>query len=414
MALPRFLQKARWRWLIAAAALAATAALVQALRGPELPAYLAARGTVVERVVATGQVLPPARVSLAALQLAQVREVRVREGDRIAAGQLLVQLDDAEARAGLAAARAALAQAQARFEQVRAVGAPVAGEALRQAEGRVQQAESRRGRAEALAAGGAGTEQDLEDARRAVDLARSQQQGATAQALATGQEGAEFRLAVAQLAQARAQLQLAETRLAQTRLVAPSPGQVLVRGCEPGDVVPAGRPLLVLSADGETRLSVQPDERNLALLRVGQRARASADAFPADPFEAEVSYLAPAVDPTRGTVEVRLRVDRPPAFLRPDMTVSVNVEVARKLAVLYLPVDAVRGPAEAPFLLVLAGGRVERRAVEVGLRGQGVVEVRAGLAEGEAVVPVTAGGVQVGQRGRPRPAPFPAEAGRAL
>ena len=48
---------------------------------------------------------------------------------------------------------------------------------------------------------------------------------------------------------------------------------------------------------------------------------ASADAFPAQKFDAELIYLAPTVDVTRGTVEARLRVDKPPAFLRDDMTV---------------------------------------------------------------------------------------------
>jgi len=413
MPLPPFLRRSPWRWGLALLALLAAAAGVRAWTGPEVPAYAAARGTVVERVVATGQVMPPARVSLAALQLSQVAEVRVREGDRVRRGDLLARLDDAEARAQAAQARAQLAQAQARFEQVRGTGARVAGEALRQAEVRVQQAETRLRRTEAQAQGGAASEQELDDARRGLDLARSQEQGAAAQALATGEAGSDFRLAAAALAQARAQLALAETRLGQTRVQAPADGVVLARACEPGDVVAAGKPLLVLSTDGETRLSVQPDEKNLALLRVGQRASATADAYPAEPFEAEVAYIAPSVDPTRGTVEVRLRVPRPPEHLRPDMTVSVNVQASRREGVLHVPADALRGNGDEAWVLVLRRGRAERRPVQVGLRGQGVVEVREGLAEGEAVVPVTAP-ARPGDRARPRLVPAPPEAARAL
>jgi HlyD family secretion protein len=403
----------RTRWALALAAILAAALAVRAWRGPAVPAYATARGTLVERVVASGQVMPPARVSLAALQLAPVAEVRVREGDRVARGDLLVRLDDAEARAQVAQARAQLVQAQARLEQVRGTGARVAGEGLRQAEVRVGQAEARLRRVEAQAAGGAATEQDLDDARRALELARSQAESAAAQAIATSQAGADFRVAAAVLAQARAQLALAEARLGQTRLVAPAAGLVLVRGCEPGDVVAAGKPLVVLSADGETRLSVQPDEKNLALLRVGQRASAVADAFPGEPFDAEVSYIAPSVDPARGTVEVRLRVPRPPAILRADMTVSVNVEVSRREGAVWIPADAVRGDGGEAWVLVVGGGRAERRPVRTGLRGQGVVEVRSGLAEGEAVAPVTAP-VRPGDRARPLLLPAPAEAARAL
>lgn len=413
MPLASFFQKKPWRWALVAAALLAAAAGVRAWRGPEVPAYAAARGTVVERVVATGQVMPPARISLAALQLAQVAQVRVREGDRVRRGDLLLQLDDAEARAQLAQARAQVAQAQARLAQVHGTGARVAGEALRQAEVRLAQAETQLGRTQARARGGAASEQELDEARQAMEVTRSQEQAASAQALATAEAGSDFRLAAAALAQARAQLWLAETRLAQARLVAPADGVVLTRASEPGDVVVAGKPLLVMSADGETRLSVQPDEKNLALLQVGQRSLATADAFPGEPFEAVVAYIAPSVDPTRGTVEVRLAVPRPPPTLRPDMTVSVNVEVARHPAAVYVPADAVRGDGDGTWVLALVGGRAERRPVTAGVRGQGVVEVRSGLAEGEPVVPVTAT-ARPGDRARPRLLPVPREAARAL
>jgi len=408
MVLPR-LRPARLRFLLAASAAAAALLLfggARALRGPEVGAHQVTRGTLLERVVASGQVMAAARISLGALQTAQVLEVKVREGDRIQRGQLLVALDGAEAEAQLAAARAQQAQARARLEQVRSTGAPVAAEALRQAEVKVQQAEERLRRAEALAAGGSSSDEELSDVRRALDLARSQAASAAAQALSAGAAGSELRLAVAGLSQARALAQLAEARLAQTRLRAPSDGTVLLRACEPGEVVTAGKPLLVLAADGDTRLSVQPDEKSLPLLRVGQPARVAADAFPGDPFDAEVLWLAPSVDPARGTVEVRLRVARPPAFLRPEMTVSVNIQVARREGVLRLPVEAVRGPADAAWALVIAGGRAERRPLELGLRGQGAVEVKSGLAEGEWVAPPSAR-LQPGARARAVPLPEP-------
>jgi HlyD family secretion protein len=187
-----------------------------------------------------------------------------------------------------------------------------------------------------------------------------------------------------------------------------------VRDVEVGDVVAAGRALLVLAEDGPTRLTVQPDEKNLAVLRVGQPAEAAADAFPAEPFAAQVSYLAPAVDPARGTVEVRLAVPAPPAFLRPDMTVSVNVEVGRKADALVVPAESVRDGATDPWVLRVADGRAERRAVRVGLRGEGMIEVLEGLAPGDAVVLPAAGVIEAGARVRARrvEAPLPAPAAR--
>jgi multidrug efflux pump subunit AcrA (membrane-fusion protein) len=103
-------------------------------------------------------------------------------------------------------------------------------------------------------------------------------------------------------------------------------------------------------------LVIEPDERNLALLALGQSATASSEAFPDDRFAATVSYIAPAVDPRRGTIEVRLAVPTPPEYLRPDMTVSVEITVAERAHTTILPADAVRGLAEGkPWILVVEG-----------------------------------------------------------
>src|SRR5512140_973158 len=79
-----------------------------------VPAYVAERRPLVQRVVASGRVMPAARVTLGSLSLAKVVEVKVREGDAVRAGQLLLRLDDAEARATLAQTRARVQEAAAR------------------------------------------------------------------------------------------------------------------------------------------------------------------------------------------------------------------------------------------------------------------------------------------------------------
>jgi HlyD family secretion protein len=364
----------------------------------------------VQRVVASGRVIAPAKITLASLSLARVLEVAVREGDAVRAGQLLVRLDDAEARAALAQARARVQEAAARLDQVRGVTTRTAAETVRQAELEVAQAERDLDRARRLFDAGAASAAQLDQATQVLSLARSRAETATLQAASVVGEGAEARLAAAALRQAQAAEAIARARLDEKQLRAPSAGHVLVREVEAGDVVAAGRALLVLAEDGPTRLTVQPDEKNLAVLRVGQPAEAAADAFPGEPFRASVSYIAPAVDPARGTVEVRLAVPSPPPFLRPDMTVSVNVEVGRKADALVVPSETVRDAATEPWVLRVVDGRAERRLVQIGLRGEGMIEVLDGLAPGDAVVPPSAGAVEVGARLRARrvDAPDPA------
>jgi len=375
----------------------------RALLGPRVPVRVAERGELVQRVVASGRVLAPARIQIGSVVVGRATRVAVEKGDRVKAGDLLVQLEDAEAKAGLSQARSAVAQATARLEQVEVVSAKVTDEALRQAELRLSQAELKLTRQRTLAEAGSVSRSDLDDAIQARDLAASQLASARIQASAAA-SGADRRAVVAALEQARGAEQAALARLEQTQIRSPAAGVVTERDVEAGDVVQPGRPLLVVARDGATQLSVLPDEKNLAYLRLGQPASASVDAYPDRIFPARVAYVAPAVDLSRGTVEVKLDVADPPPFLRPDMTVSVNVEVGRDPAAVTIAASAVRDPATGPWVLAVRDGRTVRQPVKLGMRGEGVVQVLAGLAPGEAVVMPTST-VGAGARVRMEPAP---------
>jgi HlyD family secretion protein len=236
------------------------------------------------------------------------------------------------------------------------------------------------------------------DAQRARDVAESQWKAARLQFESASAGGTERRLDEAALAQARANLRAAQAKLEQTTIEAPVDGTLIARNVERGNVVQPGKALMVLSPAGDTQLVVQIDEKNLNLLRIGQEALASADAYPAERFAARVAYVNPAVDPLRGSVEVKLAVPRPPAYLLQDMTVSVDVEVARRDSVLLLPADAIHDLAStAPWVLAVRSGRIERQDVKLGARGEGRVEILAGLAEGEHVVPSTRAGLGEGK-----------------
>jgi HlyD family secretion protein len=190
-------------------------------------------------------------------------------------------------------------------------------------------------------------------------------------------------------------------RLAQTRVVAPQTGVVLVRHVDAGDVVRPGDALFEFAGDGATEVVIEPDERNLAWLRVDQSGKASADAYPDQVFDARITYIAPAVDRQRGSIEVRLAVPEPPATLRPDMTVSVDLTVASANNVFTLPSDAIRDAATAaPWVFVVEDGAVVRRNVGLGIAGEGRSEIVSGVAEGDLVVVSSARTLEPGQRVR--------------
>jgi HlyD family secretion protein len=172
-------------------------------------------------------------------------------------------------------------------------------------------------------------------------------------------------------------------------LTSPADAKVLTRLVEPGQIVQPGRALLSLALIGPTQLVAQVDERYLEQLQVGQTATALADAYPDQRFAANIQSIAPLVDAQRGAIEVKFSLlQQPPAFLREDMTLSIEVETARRERALVVPVNALRGneSASSAMVWIAQGGRVEERKVRLGLRTLSAVEVLEGLAEGDLVL----------------------------
>lgn len=340
----------------------------------------------------TGRVKTPARVEVGVTVTGRVARVTVDEGDTVAAGQPLIELETDETRAAVAQARASLAQAEARRDSQQTLALSSAEAALGQAEATLRAAERELTRTQELVAQQFYSQSRLDEARRAADVARAQRDAARAQVQANQRTGAERSAAVAQVETARAALAAAEARLAQLVVRAPAAGRVLLRNVEPGQIVQAGKGLLTLSVQGPTELVAPVDERFLGQLQDGQVARVRADAYPEAPFEARLVRLAPSVDAQSGAVEVTFAVQGPlPAFLREDMTLSIEVRTGARPAARAVPLKALREAAagasgERATVLVVEDGRATVREVSLGLRTLDAVEVRSGLKDGEMVL----------------------------
>lgn len=387
--------------LAVAAALAAGAYL--RARGPSATAYAVARGSVVQTVVASGRVVNPQRIDIGTQIVGSVARVPVREGQTVTAGQALIELDSAPWRAQLDQARAALAQAEGRLNQLRLTALPSARQSLRQASATLADAQRQYERTRALHAEGFVGPAQLDEATRQLEVADSQWRAAQLQVDDNSGQGPAQRLAQTAVDQARAAVRLAQANLDHTLIAAPVAGTLIGRDVERGDVVSPGKALMVLSPSGATQLVVQVDEKNLALMAPGLPALASADAYPAQRFDARVAYINPGVDPQRGSVEVKLDLASPPDYLRQDMTVSVDIEVARHADALALPADALHdATTPSPWVWLLSQGRAHRRAVRVGARGDTRVEIVDGLRPGDLVIGGPATALGEGQRVRAR------------
>jgi HlyD family secretion protein len=354
-------------------------------------------------VVASGRVLAPARVEVGATITGRVQRVAVREGARVAEGELLVALEQSELRASVTQARAARDRARSRVQSVATLALPNARESQTQAESNLSMAGRELKRSHDLLAKGFISQSRVDEAERQVQVARSQLAAAKSQVGAQSTQGAEAHQARDQLAEAEAALELAQAKLKQTEIRAPAAGVVLERLTEPGDIAQPAKRMMTLALDGPSRLIVQVDEKNLPLLQAGRTAMAAADAFPNDRFEAVIAYISPGVDASRGTVELRLDIPKPPAFLKSDMTVSIDLTGPMLKQALVIPADAIRQlQSDAPYVLLARDDVATRVNVRIGAQTQGRVQMLDGVAPGDRVIVSrdVEAGARVQERGR--------------
>jgi HlyD family secretion protein len=284
--------------------------------------------------------------------------VHAQRGDRVEKGQLIVSLDPADldarisqARGQVEAARAALAEAQAQ----QASTEPMAK--------RVQQ----------LLEQGAVTQE-------AADKATAGKLSALAAEAS----------ARAQITEAQAALQLAEIARKRADIRAPFAGALQQLYPEVGaDMVP-GSPAFDLLDTTAARIETTIDEADASRIQVGQLAEMTLDAYPGVRFKGKVSLIAPAVapDPRLGTTRslpIWIAVEPDPR-LRIGMSCTVEIIVAHKENVLFVPSQTVIGRGVERDVYRVEGGVARKLPVQTGISNWDRTEITSGLSEGDAVV----------------------------
>lgn len=264
------------------------------------------------------------RATLASRLSAAVVALPFREGDHVAAGDVLVRLDNRALRSALAASEAAAVAAEAELA-----------------------------RAEALLSRNAVTPREAEGAR-------------------------------AQGASARASVQAARDGLAYAVLRAPFAGQVAARSVHVGDIVSPGTPLIEIEGEAGLELVATVDAGQASRLRPNGRVVARVDGQPA-PIEATVRSLSAAGDPT--THRFEMRADLPAAAgLRSGLFARLALPAPEGEARLMVPREAVFERGGLSGVFVVDHGLARLRWVAAGAASGALIEVRAGLEPGETVV----------------------------
>ncbi|MGO4704962.1 efflux RND transporter periplasmic adaptor subunit [Microvirga sp. 2MCAF38] len=297
-------------------------------------------GRIVEIREAVGTLRAYESITVTAKIAGVIDKIGFEEGQKVKAGDTLVQLDAAERRADIE---------QTTAEANRAV-------ALR------NEVAIKLDRAQTLRRSGAGTEAQVEDL--------------TAQVKSL--EGA--------IAAAQAQRKAAEARLEDLTIRAPFAGRVGTRSVSLGAYISPGTRVTSLDDLSRVRLDFSVPENILGRLKPGQTVNAASAAYQGRVFKGTVATIDPRVDPITRSVRLTAEFDNPDEALRPGMFLTVSLEVMTKDDAILVPEEAIVSEGLRQIVYPVKDNKVERRVIRIGQRQNGKVEVLDGLKAGETIV----------------------------
>jgi RND family efflux transporter MFP subunit len=173
--------------------------------------------------------------------------------------------------------------------------------------------------------------------------------------------------------------------LGETVFLAPVSGVIIEKAVVEGMRITAGQRLFRLADLSSVWVEADVYERDLASVRVGQRATVTLDAYPGEEFQGRVSYLYPSITEQTRTLKVRLQFDNPRGRLRPGMYANVMMSGPAATA-LVVPADAVIDSGTQQVVFVTRGdGFFDPRSVKTGRRLPDAIEILNGIEEGETV-----------------------------
>jgi HlyD family secretion protein len=359
-----------------------------------------------ERVIlnATGYIVAAHKIQVASKVLGRVAWIGVDKGDRVKEGQVIVRLEDDEYRAQLRQARGQLMNLEARLQELLNGSRPEEIARAKAEVARIQadltNARITLDRTRQLTAEGVLSKSLLDDAQARYDSAAANLASAerTYELVRIGPRQEQIDAMRGQIEQARGSVAFFETQLENTVIRAPVTGTILERAVEKGEFVTTsfvgerGAKGYVVSLADLNDLEVELDINQNDFARLGPRQRGviSVDAFPDRRYEGRIDEISPEANRQKATVQVKVKVLQPDAYLRPEMNASVAFLASEKQSdsgvparpVLTAPPTAVRDGA----VFVVLNGRAARRPVKISGATSRGLRIDDGLIGGEDLI----------------------------
>ena len=336
---------------------------------------------------ATGYVVAHHKINVNSKVTGRVAWIGVEKGDKVKEGQVVVRLEDQEFRALYEQARGGYESAKARLSEMEHGSRP---EEVQQAEHNLSEARATAAndkinleRMRNLFAQGVVSKQALDDATARNDA--SEQRANSLEQMfrmsKIGPRSEQIQRARADMLQAQGQMDYAKAQLDATTIKAPVSGTILERTAEKGELVTAqfasgaeGGPrgsVVALADLDDIQVELDIAQDDFAKLGPKQEATVILDAFKDRSYKGAIAEISPEANRQKATVQVKVQITNPDAYLRPEMNATVqflennNKPVAKKQAGAFIPTQALRDKDGTKFVFIAFNGKALRRDVHV-------------------------------------------------
>jgi membrane fusion protein, multidrug efflux system len=324
------------------------------------------RTPLADEITVVGNLIGDATVSVVPRTAGRLQDVSVKLGDRVSRGQRIAKIEDFEI-----------------VEQVKQAEAAqeVSLATIRQREADLQLAETNVERSRSL------FERQLLP-KQTLDDNEARYQAALAQ----------LDLARAQTTQSKARLDELRINLANTVIISPVNGFVAKRSVDPGAFVSQQAPVADVVDITRVRLVANVVEKDLKELQSGNATSVEVDAFPGEKFTGRIARVSPVLDPATRTAPIEIEIPNPDFRLKPGMYARVGITTQTKKEALVLPSSAVVDLGGRRGVFQLQNDVAVFRTVQSGTEQGLIVEILAGLNEGDEVISTGAGALRDGDR----------------
>ena len=316
--------------------------------------------------------------------LGRIVSIPVREGDRVKAGQLLVEIDDREMKAQLQKSQAGLKETQYALDEMEKTIR--AGEAEKKAaDARLALASSTLDRFKGLFERRSVSSQEFDEVQTKNTAAKADADQASERLQALLAKKNQI---IARIDQAKADTANAEAFLSHTRILSPIDGIVTTKPADLGQMAAPGTHLLSVEDESHYRLEALVEESRISRIHRGDTVSVSIDALGQKPMAGQVSEIVPALDPaSRSTIiKIDLRVPDSSTLFRSGLFGKARFNTGAK-QVLTVPVQSVLERGQLTFVYVVDPAKIAHmRLIQTGKRYGDRVEILSGLSEGDPVV----------------------------